>query len=157
MFETDLMKIHKRDPLALKEQISGMSTNRLFSELDDTLQLDICKVENSDWLKNPDKAVYNAIIGELKKRIYALEDVDANYEEEDENENLDQQLFDAIYKGAPLPEGMTHKQSIGKALAAAVPIEDLEELIEVPSEETWQKWIRRGEALRKEREKENKE
>lgn len=67
------------------------------------------------------------------------------------DERLDQELFEAIYKGAELPEGMTPREAIGKAMAAAVPIEDLEDLIEQPSRETFEEWIRKGEELRESR------
>ena len=67
------------------------------------------------------------------------------------DKKLDKELYEAIYKGAPLPEGMTHKEAIGKAMASAVPIEDLEDLIEQPSRETFDEWIRLGEERRKQR------
>lgn len=72
-----------------------------------------------------------------------------DYDEIDKK--LDKELYEVIYKGAPLPEGMTPREAIGKAMAAAVPIEDLEDLIEVPSEETFREWISKGEELRKSR------
>ena len=72
-----------------------------------------------------------------------------DYDEIDKK--LDKELYEVIYKGAELPEGMTPREAIGKAMEAAVPIEYIEDLIEMPSKETFEEWIRKGEELRESR------
>lgn len=70
---TELMENYqeKRDRIELIKKIQEMSTDRLFSELDDTIQFDIMKISNEKWCidMNPDKVVYNAIIHELRNRV----------------------------------------------------------------------------------------
>ena len=77
-----------------------------------------------------------------------------DYDEIDEQ--LDKELFETIFKGAQLPEGVTYSQAIGKAIAVVLPKEELEDFIEVPSRKTLDEWIHKGEELRKMREEKKK-
>lgn len=81
-----------------------------------------------------------------------MSQIDPDYDEEDER--LDRELFELIFKGTELPEGMTYAQAIGKAMAAAVPI-GREIVIDPPSEERVQEWIRVADERRKERQRRN--
>lgn len=62
---TELSKLNKNE---LNSKIQGMETEELFVELEDTIQFDIAKLSNTEWLK-ADTKVYFAIINELKNRI----------------------------------------------------------------------------------------
>lgn len=62
---TELVKLQRDE---LNSKIQGMETEELFVELEDTIQFDIAKLSNSEWLK-ADTKVYFAIINELKNRI----------------------------------------------------------------------------------------
>lgn len=62
---TELAKLNKNE---LNSKIQGMETEELFVELEDTIQFDIAKLSNTEWLK-ADTKVYFAIINELKNRI----------------------------------------------------------------------------------------
>lgn len=62
---TELAKLTKDE---LNSKIQGMETEELFVELEDTIQFDIAKLSNTEWLK-ADTKVYFAIINELKNRI----------------------------------------------------------------------------------------
>ena len=54
----------------LAEKISAMSTSQLFSELDDTIQMDLLKVSHEEWaLMRSQKIVYASICRELLKRV----------------------------------------------------------------------------------------
>lgn len=48
-----------------------------------------------------------------------IKNIDPDYDEEDER--LDRELFELIFKGADLPEGMTYNEAVGAAIAAAIP------------------------------------
>lgn len=79
---------------------------------------------------------------------------DPDYDEIDGR--LDQELFEAIFGTSELPEGMTHAQAIGQVMATSLPEEELENLIEVPSKDSFDEWICLGEERRKEREAKKK-
>ena len=64
----DFYKANGREALA--ERVSNLETELLFAELDDTIQFDILKASCEKWdvELHGQKAVYRAIISELKKR-----------------------------------------------------------------------------------------
>ena len=62
---TELSKLQRDE---LNSKVQGMETEQLFVELEDTIQFDIAKLSNSEWLK-ADTKVYLAIVNELKNRI----------------------------------------------------------------------------------------
>lgn len=67
---TELMNLYNENKEQVKKDLSQMETERLFAELDDTLQFDVCKVGNEDWTckMHKQKKVYEAIINELRSR-----------------------------------------------------------------------------------------
>ena len=67
---------------------------------------------------------------------------------------LDEELFEAIFKTKAPDNPKLVKKAIGLALSSAIKEDDLEDLIEIPSRETFEKWIRQGEEKRKKRCKE---
>ena len=46
-----------------------METSALLAELDDTIQFDMLKMSNENWLTYSDKKVYQAIMNELQRRL----------------------------------------------------------------------------------------
>lgn len=54
----------------LAEKLKTLDTSQLFSELDDTIQIDLLKISHENWnLMRSQKVVYNAICRELLTRI----------------------------------------------------------------------------------------
>lgn len=54
----------------LHNKLETLDTGRLFSELDDTIQMDILNVSNEEWaFMRSKKFVYMAICKELLKRV----------------------------------------------------------------------------------------
>lgn len=68
---TTLMKLKNEDREKFITELSNMDIDRLFAELDDTIQIDMMKMSTYDYmmLENSQIGVYRAIIKELKKRI----------------------------------------------------------------------------------------
>ena len=73
--QTELSRLWKHDKEMCRKKIENMDSQLLFEELDDTIQFDICEKSNQDWTicMRSEKAVYNAIMSELRKRIYEKE------------------------------------------------------------------------------------
>lgn len=69
--QSDLMKIYEVSKDVCLDKIANMDTGLLFNELDDTIQFDILGPNGARWIHDMprQKAVYLAIIEELKKRI----------------------------------------------------------------------------------------
>ena len=65
---TQLYELYLSDLNAAKEKIQGMDTALLFAELDDTLQFDVLKKGNIEWMEIPELKLYRAIVAELKSR-----------------------------------------------------------------------------------------
>lgn len=65
---TELMELYKADREAAKEKIRNMDAGRLAAELDDTLQFDVFKMNNIDWMKMPNMQLYRTIVQELVNR-----------------------------------------------------------------------------------------
>lgn len=72
---TTLMKLKNEDREKFITELSYMDIDRLFAELDDTIQIDMMKMSTYDYmmLENSQIGVYRAIIKELKKRIKKVE------------------------------------------------------------------------------------
>jgi len=98
-----------------------------------------------------DATQVDPVVAELVEKHSDSDDL--YYDEIDEQ--LDRELFEAIFGTSELPEGITHKQAIGHAMATALDEDmwkEVEDLIEVPSRETFDEWIRKGEERRQQRE-----
>ena len=65
---TTLMELYRTDREAAKEKIRNMDAGRLAAELDDTLQFDVFKMNNIDWMKMPNMQLYRTIVQELVNR-----------------------------------------------------------------------------------------
>lgn len=66
MPNTELFMLTREE---LANTLKSMKTERLIAELDDTIQFDILKMSNEQWIAYKDKKVYLAIISELSKRL----------------------------------------------------------------------------------------
>ena len=66
MANTELFEMSKDERM---EKIKDMETSALLAELDDTIQFDMLKMSNENWLKYSDKKVYQAIMNELQRRL----------------------------------------------------------------------------------------
>jgi hypothetical protein len=66
MPNTELFMLTREE---LANTIKSMKTERLIAELDDTIQFDMLKMSNEQWITYKDKKVYLAIISELSKRL----------------------------------------------------------------------------------------
>ena len=68
---TTLMRLRKDDKEKFLLELSYMDVDRLFAELDDTIQIDMMKMSTYDYmmLENDRVGVYRSIIKELKKRL----------------------------------------------------------------------------------------
>ena len=68
---TTLMQLRKEDKEKFLLELSYMDVDRLFAELDDTIQIDMMKMSTYDYmmLENDRVGVYRSIIKELKKRL----------------------------------------------------------------------------------------
>lgn len=67
---TELMELYLKDKEKAREEIHKMSSERLFAELDDTLQFDVVKAGMTEWtLMSKDMRVYHAIVKELRERL----------------------------------------------------------------------------------------
>ena len=65
---TELYERFTADRAGAVEEIQNMDTTRLFAELDDTLQLDVMKVDHVEWARMPELRLYRTIVNELKRR-----------------------------------------------------------------------------------------
>lgn len=65
------MRLRKEDKEKFLLELSYMDVDRLFAELDDTIQIDMMKMSTYDYmmLENDRVGVYRSIIKELKKRL----------------------------------------------------------------------------------------
>lgn len=65
------MRLRKDDKEKFLLELSYMDVDRLFAELDDTIQIDMMKMSTYDYmmLENDRVGVYRSIIKELKKRL----------------------------------------------------------------------------------------
>lgn len=68
MANTELFEMSKDERM---EKIKDMETSALLAELDDTIQFDMLKMSNENWLTYSDKKVYQAIMNELQRRTLA--------------------------------------------------------------------------------------
>lgn len=66
MANTELFEMSKDERM---EKIKDMETSALLAELDDTIQFDMLKMSNENWLTYSDKKVYQAIMNELQRRL----------------------------------------------------------------------------------------
>lgn len=68
---TELFELMAADKEKGTQALQEMETERLFAELDDTIQFDIIGVSNEKWATeyHAKKKVYNAIVKELKERL----------------------------------------------------------------------------------------
>lgn len=66
MANTELFEMSKDERM---EKIKDMETLALLAELDDTIQFDMLKMSNENWLTYSDKKVYQAIMNELQRRL----------------------------------------------------------------------------------------
>ena len=66
MANTELYQLPRAERL---KKIGEMETDLLFAELDDTIQFDMMKMSNQDWLTFAEKKVYTEIMYELRDRI----------------------------------------------------------------------------------------
>lgn len=66
MANTELFEMSKDERM---EKIKDMETSALLAELDDTIQFDMLKMSNENWLTYSDKKVYQAILNELQRRL----------------------------------------------------------------------------------------
>ena len=68
---TTLMRLRKDDKEKFLLELSYMDVDRLFAELDDTIQIDMMKMSTYDYmmLENDRVGVYRSIIKDLKKRL----------------------------------------------------------------------------------------
>lgn len=67
MANTELFEMSKDERM---EKIKDMETSALLAELDDTIQFDMLKMSNENWLTYSDKKVYQAIMNELQRRKF---------------------------------------------------------------------------------------
>lgn len=65
---TTLMELYKTDREAAMEKIRTWDAGRLAAELDDTLQIDVFKMGNIEWMTMKDMQLYRAIVQELVNR-----------------------------------------------------------------------------------------
>ena len=65
------MRLRKDDKEKFLLELSYMDVDRLFAELDDTIQIDMMKMSTYDYmmLENDRVGVYRSIIKDLKKRL----------------------------------------------------------------------------------------
>lgn len=66
---TELYELYKNDEIAFLKKIKAMHVSELLTELDDTIQIDMLKMSNEEWISLEGKRVYQSIINELRKRI----------------------------------------------------------------------------------------
>lgn len=65
---TKLFDLYNEDREAFRTELESMTVGELFAELDDTIQLDMLKMDNDEWARFKEKKVYQAIVTELRSR-----------------------------------------------------------------------------------------
>lgn len=68
--KTSLKEFYEKDPVGCKKAIAKRPTGYLLEELDDVVQIDLCREPNLlDWETKSEYALYQTLFRELKRRV----------------------------------------------------------------------------------------